>query len=221
MRSGLGEFSGSLQGFILISGRIVVQFEDFKNPFPALERYQNKYSCFNDDIQGTGAVILAGIISAMRKTGAAVKDQRAVFMGAGSAGVGVAKQIVEYFIKEGLTEEQARKCFWFVDTKVCLHPSPLKAQFTNGPRASSQTTEVISSPPTKSTSPATTTKASNSRPSPKSSISSSLQSSWVSAPSAGYSTSLSSRKWQPGTRAPSSSHCQILQITRNARMKKQ
>ncbi|TVY52086.1 NADP-dependent malic enzyme [Lachnellula cervina] len=96
---------------------IVVQFEDFKNPFPALERYQNKYSCFNDDIQGTGAVILAGIISAMRKTGAAVKDQRAVFMGAGSAGVGVAKQIVEYFIKEGLTEEQARKCFWFVDTK--------------------------------------------------------------------------------------------------------
>ncbi|TVY91754.1 NADP-dependent malic enzyme, partial [Lachnellula willkommii] len=96
---------------------IVVQFEDFKNPFPALERYQNKYSCFNDDIQGTGAVILAGIISAMRKTGAAVEDQRAVFMGAGSAGVGVAKQIVEYFIKEGLTEEQARKCFWFVDTK--------------------------------------------------------------------------------------------------------
>ncbi|TVY28653.1 NADP-dependent malic enzyme [Lachnellula hyalina] len=96
---------------------IVVQFEDFKNPFPALERYQNKYSCFNDDIQGTGAVILAGIISAMRKTGAAVKDQRAVFMGAGSAGVGVAKQIVEYFIKEGLTEEEARKCFWFVDTK--------------------------------------------------------------------------------------------------------
>ncbi|TVY48010.1 NADP-dependent malic enzyme, partial [Lachnellula occidentalis] len=96
---------------------IVVQFEDFKNPFPALERYQNKYSCFNDDIQGTGAVILAGIISALRKTGSAVKDQRAVFMGAGSAGVGVAKQIVEYFIKEGLTEEEAKKCFWFVDTK--------------------------------------------------------------------------------------------------------
>ncbi|TVY64268.1 NADP-dependent malic enzyme, partial [Lachnellula suecica] len=96
---------------------IVVQFEDFKNPFPALEKYQNKYSMFNDDIQGTGAVILAGIISAMRKTGSAVKDQRAVFMGAGSAGVGVAKQIVEYFMKEGLTEDQARKCFWFVDTK--------------------------------------------------------------------------------------------------------
>ncbi|CZT13321.1 hypothetical protein WAI453_005345 [Rhynchosporium graminicola] len=96
---------------------IVVQFEDFKNPFPALERYQHKYSMFNDDIQGTGAVILAGIINALKKSGVPVKEQRAVFMGAGSAGVGVAKQIVECFIKEGLTEDEARRCFWFVDTK--------------------------------------------------------------------------------------------------------
>ncbi|KUJ19977.1 NADP-dependent malic enzyme [Mollisia scopiformis] len=96
---------------------IVVQFEDFKNPFPALERYQHKYSCFNDDIQGTGAVILAGIINALKATGKPVKDQRAVFIGAGSAGVGVAKQIVEFFVKEGLTEDEARRCFWFVDTK--------------------------------------------------------------------------------------------------------
>ncbi|KAL8902979.1 MAG: hypothetical protein Q9207_004238 [Kuettlingeria erythrocarpa] len=96
---------------------IVVQFEDFKNPFPALERYQHKYTCFNDDIQGTGAVVLAGIINAVKKSGVPVKGQRAVFMGAGSAGVGVAKQIVEYFMREGLTEEQARECFWLVDTK--------------------------------------------------------------------------------------------------------
>jgi malate dehydrogenase (oxaloacetate-decarboxylating)(NADP+) len=99
---------------------------------------------FNDDIQGTGAVILAGIISAMRKTGSAVKDQRAVFMGAGSAGVGVAKQIVEYFMKEGLTEEQARKCFWFVDTKVCssliFHTGHMADDF----RVSSQTTGATS-----------------------------------------------------------------------------
>lgn len=97
--------------------RIVVQFEDFKNPFPALERYQHKYTCFNDDIQGTGAVVLAGIINAVKKSGVPVKGQRAVFMGAGSAGVGVAKQIVAYFMREGLTEEQARECFWLVDTK--------------------------------------------------------------------------------------------------------
>ncbi|KAL8670867.1 MAG: hypothetical protein Q9168_004614 [Polycauliona sp. 1 TL-2023] len=96
---------------------IVVQFEDFKNPFPALERYQQKYTCFNDDIQGTGAVVLAGIINAVKKSGVPVKDQRAVFMGAGSAGVGVAKQIVQFFMQEGLTERQARECFWLVDTK--------------------------------------------------------------------------------------------------------
>ncbi len=96
---------------------IVIQFEDFKNPFPALESYGGKYTCFNDDIQGTGAVVLAGIISAVKRTGVPVKDQRAVFFGAGSAGVGVAKQIVEYFTREGLTEDEARRCFWLVDTK--------------------------------------------------------------------------------------------------------
>lgn len=94
-----------------------MQFEDFKNPFPALERYQQKYTCFNDDIQGTGAVVLAGIINAVKKSGVPAKGQRAVFMGAGSAGVGVAKQIVQFFVQEGLTERQARECFWLVDTK--------------------------------------------------------------------------------------------------------
>ena len=96
---------------------IVIQFEDFKNPFPAIEKYGGKYTCFNDDIQGTGAVVLAGIINAVKRTGVPVKDQRAVFLGAGSAGVGVAKQIVEYFMREGLTENEARRCFWLVDTK--------------------------------------------------------------------------------------------------------
>lgn len=102
---------------MLTTPRIIVQFEDFKNPFPALQRYQEKYTCFNDDIQGTGAVVLAGIVSAVKRSGIPVKGQRAVFLGAGSAGVGVAKQIVAYFVKEGLTEDEARQCFWLVDTK--------------------------------------------------------------------------------------------------------
>lgn len=100
-----------------VSCSIVIQFEDFKNPFPALERYGGKYTCFNDDIQGTGAVVLAGIINAVKRSGVPIKDQRAVFMGAGSAGVGVAKQIVQYFREEGLTEDEARHCFWLVDSK--------------------------------------------------------------------------------------------------------
>ncbi|KAF2656060.1 NADP-dependent malic enzyme [Lophiostoma macrostomum CBS 122681] len=95
---------------------IVIQFEDFKNPFPALERYQNTYTMFNDDVQGTGAVIVGGFINAVRASGVPAKDHRAIFLGAGSAGVGVAKQIVEYFVKEGLTEEEARRKFWFVDS---------------------------------------------------------------------------------------------------------
>ncbi|KAJ5218394.1 NADP-dependent malic enzyme [Penicillium cinerascens] len=96
---------------------IVIQFEDFKNPFPALERYQGIYTCFNDDIQGTGAVILGGVINAVKRSGLPCKDHRAVFFGAGSAGVGVAKQIVDFFVREGMTEEDARNCFYLVDTK--------------------------------------------------------------------------------------------------------
>ena len=72
---------------------------------------------FNDDIQGTGAVILAGIINAVRATGVPPAEQRCVVMGAGSAAVGVAKQIVAYFVAEGLSEDAARRCFYLVDTK--------------------------------------------------------------------------------------------------------
>ncbi|KAF2102216.1 hypothetical protein NA57DRAFT_73648 [Rhizodiscina lignyota] len=95
---------------------IVIQYEDWKNPFTSLERYQDTYTMFNDDVQGTGAVILGGLVTAVKQSGVPIKDQRAIFLGAGSAGVGVAKQIVEFFMKEGLSEEEAKKKFWFVDS---------------------------------------------------------------------------------------------------------
>jgi malate dehydrogenase (oxaloacetate-decarboxylating)(NADP+) len=82
-----------------------------------LERYRDIYTCFNDDIQGTGAVILGGVINAVKRSGLPCKDHRAVFFGAGSAGVGVAKQIVAFFMSEGMTEDEARSCFYLVDTK--------------------------------------------------------------------------------------------------------
>ncbi|KPI45307.1 NADP-dependent malic enzyme [Cyphellophora attinorum] len=94
---------------------IVVQFEDWKNPWYTLEKYGPKYAMFNDDIQGTGAVIMAGIITAVRLSGLSVRDHRAVFFGAGSAAVGVAKQIVQYFMAQGLSEDEARGLFWLVD----------------------------------------------------------------------------------------------------------
>ncbi|KAK8058334.1 malic enzyme, partial [Apiospora phragmitis] len=98
---------------------MVVQFEDFETEkaFNYLTRYRNKYKCFNDDIQGTGAVVLGGYIGAVNLSGVPIEEQRLVFMGAGSAGVGVAKQLVEYYTRQGLTEKEAKEKFWLVDTK--------------------------------------------------------------------------------------------------------
>lgn len=96
---------------------IVIQFEDWKNPFPSLARYRDDYAMFNDDIQGTGAVIMGGVIGAVKESGISPHNHRAVFLGSGSAGVGVAKQIVAYFMHEGLTEDEARSCFYLVDSK--------------------------------------------------------------------------------------------------------
>jgi malate dehydrogenase (oxaloacetate-decarboxylating)(NADP+) len=73
---------------------------------------------FNDDVQGTGAVILGGFSTAVKASGTSIKDHRAIFLGAGSAGTGVAKQLVQFFIKEGLSEDEARRKFWFVDSNV-------------------------------------------------------------------------------------------------------
>ncbi|KAF7863044.1 hypothetical protein EAF04_007127 [Stromatinia cepivora] len=97
---------------------MLVQFEDFESEkaFKYLERYKAD-KMFNDDIQGTGAVVLAGYIGAVNLSGVPIEDQRLVFMGAGSAGVGVAKQVMEYYTRRGLTEQAAREKFWLVDTK--------------------------------------------------------------------------------------------------------
>ncbi len=73
--------------------------------------------CFNDDIQGTGAVALAGIFSALQITEENIQNQRIGFLGAGSATVGIANMIVASMVKNGLTTEQARKQLWFVDSR--------------------------------------------------------------------------------------------------------
>jgi malate dehydrogenase (oxaloacetate-decarboxylating)(NADP+) len=99
---------------------LIIQHEDFAgyHAFGLLERQRNKYSMFNDDVQGTGAVILSGLINAFNNTGIDLKDHRVLFLGAGSAGVGVASQIRDHFIKAGnMSEDEARDHFWLVDTK--------------------------------------------------------------------------------------------------------
>jgi malate dehydrogenase (oxaloacetate-decarboxylating)(NADP+) len=105
---------------------MIIQFEDFHTTlaFPVLSKHRDHYPCFNDDIQGTGAVILAGAIRAFKITGIPLKDQRILFFGAGSSGVGVAETISKYFEKQGISEADAKAMFWLVDSKVSpsCHP---------------------------------------------------------------------------------------------------
>ncbi len=97
--------------------KAVIQWEDFSKDvaFKVLERYKDKVPCFNDDIQGTGAVALAGLLAACKLKGEALIDQTIVVVGAGAGGVGVAKAIQDGLVHEGLTREQARRQMFVVD----------------------------------------------------------------------------------------------------------
>jgi malate dehydrogenase (oxaloacetate-decarboxylating)(NADP+) len=99
--------------------RAVLQLEDFgnANAFRLLERYRDRTACFDDDIQGTGAVVLAGIYSSLRLSGGALSEQRFIFMGAGEAGIGIADNIVAALMHEGIGQEEARERCWFIDSK--------------------------------------------------------------------------------------------------------
>ncbi len=97
--------------------KAVIQFEDFLTPnaYTLLNIYRHKVCCFNDDIQGTAAVVLSGIYTALKLSGQNFKDCRILFLGAGSAATGMADLLVPALCAAGLTENEACQRLWFVD----------------------------------------------------------------------------------------------------------
>ena len=115
------EYEALVEEFVLAVQEVfpgaVIQFEDFatENAIHLLARYRDRVCCFNDDIQGTAAVTLAGILSATRITGQPLTRQVVMFLGAGAAATGIADLIVSALIREGMPEAEARRHCWFVD----------------------------------------------------------------------------------------------------------
>lgn len=118
----IGLFVTALRQFF---PNIYLHWEDFgrDNARKNLERYRHEMCTFNDDMQGTGIVTVANVMSAVAAIGGSMAEQRFVFLGAGTAGVGIADQIYDAVLEAGLTPEQARACFWLVDRDGLLMES--------------------------------------------------------------------------------------------------
>jgi malate dehydrogenase (oxaloacetate-decarboxylating) len=120
-RIGGQEYADFIEAFMQAVHRrwpdALIQFEDFaqKNAMPLLERYKDKYCCFNDDIQGTAAVTVGSLLAASKAANTQLSQQRVVFLGAGSAGCGIAEAIVAQMVSEGISDQQARSQVFMVD----------------------------------------------------------------------------------------------------------
>ncbi|MFQ3786645.1 NAD-dependent malic enzyme [Halomonas sp. A29] len=115
------EYDAFLEDFISAVKRrwpnVLLQFEDFAqaNAVPLLERYRDQLCCFNDDVQGTAAVAVGTLMAACQARDETIADQRVIFVGAGSAGCGIAEQVVIAMQAEGLSEKEARRRVFMVD----------------------------------------------------------------------------------------------------------
>lgn len=96
---------------------VFLHWEDLgqRNAQHVLKRYKDHICTFNDDIQGTGAVVVSSVLSAVQAKGERLTDQRIVLFGAGTAGIGIVEQLHDAMVRSGASDEQARKCFWLLD----------------------------------------------------------------------------------------------------------
>jgi len=116
-----GEYDAFVEKFIRAAQKrwpgVMIQFEDFAQPnaMPLLKRYRDNVCCFNDDIQGTAAVTVGTLLAACRKKGEQLSEQKVVFVGSGSAGCGIAEQIIMQMKAEGLDDATARSQVFMID----------------------------------------------------------------------------------------------------------
>ena len=101
---------------------LYVHFEDFgrENAARLLERYEDRYAVYNDDIEGTGAVTLAAILGGLKASGEKLTDQTFLCFGAGTSGMGIVRQVFEEMKLQGLSDEEARSRFYLVDQQGLL-----------------------------------------------------------------------------------------------------
>lgn len=123
------DFDALVEEFVLavqeVFPKAIIQWEDFANhnAFRILEKYRDRARTFNDDIQGTAAVTLAGLYSSAELTGLGLKDQRFLFCGAGEAAIGIGDLIVSALMAEGLSAADAASRCWFMDSKALVESS--------------------------------------------------------------------------------------------------
>jgi malic enzyme len=123
------EYDDFIEAFVSaimdVCPRAVLQWEDFKqhNAIRILDRYRHRVTSFNDDIQGTGAVVLAGVLAAVRAIGKPLADQRFVFLGAGAAGIGIARTVRAAMLAQGVDGATAKRSIVTVDTKGLVFSS--------------------------------------------------------------------------------------------------
>ncbi|KAH8048468.1 malate dehydrogenase [Aureococcus anophagefferens] len=134
----------------LYGANVLIQFEDFgnANAFRLLEEYRSECCCFNDDIQGTAAVVLAGLLSSLRITGGTMADQTFLFFGAGEAGVGIANLVSEAVAREtGEALDDARKRVFLVDSQgLRLNDQPVIFALSNPTSKAECTAAVLRAP---------------------------------------------------------------------------